>query len=641
MKITNLLPEAGPYGSRNPDTMSASDYDRYQQDQMDQGKRDFKRNEHEAEWEREQEYTRQLQARDQGPWYLRIDGKILKSQGQPKVFDLKKGANNYALAIIKNKPELQGKIMLTKSSADQAPTEAASGGSSSSGNMASSSGRINPDTIVVQEHKKGVKAMKYTTKTRSPVAKAHQAIGSGSGEHKDKKKVATQVRGQKHKNKSTEVAESYSIRLERMTENARMLDEIMDPSGKWATAWRILGSRFAKAFPWLTVAGGVGGLAAFGVLAPMVAAAGGWATALTALTAGEAVSGLGMTALAAPTIMQQLKSFFSADEESISAAIKKWVASKVGDEADVKEFVILHAKSVLEGKPSFRWRAQEWKTYLSAKAAEAYLEKNDKYWLDTFNQQKAEKEKPEQEKPEQGMTERGEPRTPPGHFDSMMPQQLSTPTRGVDKKGRTQAQWLQLVKQKFPNAKVMVAKMQDGPCIATLADGRKLYWSKVEQAAAEGYNPNSVSAQHRREIQSNHEANIRKKAETGDPDAKKRLELMLKHKERRANDYAARMEREGVAEGFNGEYDDEAGMAQSNLRTMARAVDGLLKTIKKNDNLPEWGQEKIAKAEMMLVSVWDYLLSQKEMGMDPKQGVAESNWYELRLSQLLESDLKK
>jgi hypothetical protein len=71
-------------------------------------------------------------------------------------------------------------------------------------------------------------------------------------------------------------------------------------------------------------------------------------------------------------------------------------------------------------------------------------------------------------------------------------------------------------------------------------------------------------------------------------------------------------------EEFNSEYDDEAGMAQSNLRTMARAVDGLLKTIKNNDNLPEWGQEKIAKAEMMLVSVWDYLQSQKELGMDPK-----------------------
>ena len=80
----------------------------------------------------------------------------------------------------------------------------------------------------------------------------------------------------------------------------------------------------------------------------------------------------------------------------------------------------------------------------------------------------------------------------------------------------------------------------------------------------------------------------------------------------------------GVAEEFNGEYDDEAGMAQSNLLTTARAVMGLLKTIKDRDNLPEWGQEKIAKAEMMLVSVWDYLQSQKAMGNDPQQGVAEA-----------------
>ena len=80
---------------------------------------------------------------------------------------------------------------------------------------------------------------------------------------------------------------------------------------------------------------------------------------------------------------------------------------------------------------------------------------------------------------------------------------------------------------------------------------------------------------------------------------------------------------QGVAEGFNGEYDDEAGMAQSNLITTARAVMGLLKTIKDRDNLPEWGQEKIAKAEMMLVSVWDYLQSQKAMGNDPQQDMAE------------------
>jgi len=67
-----------------------------------------------------------------------------------------------------------------------------------------------------------------------------------------------------------------------------------------------------------------------------------------------------------------------------------------------------------------------------------------------------------------------------------------------------------------------------------------------DELLSDSYNPNSVSAQHRRDMQSNHESNIRKKAEAGDEDAKKRLELMLKHKERRANDYNDRMERESI-----------------------------------------------------------------------------------------------
>lgn len=65
------------------------------------------------------------------------------------------------------------------------------------------------------------------------------------------------------------------------------------------------------------------------------------------------------------------------------------------------------------------------------------------------------------------------------------------------------------------------------------------------------------------------------------------------------------------------EYNDEAGMARGNLLTLARAVKGLIDTIDTDDNLPEWCQEKIAKSEMMLVTVWDYLLSQKEQGIDP------------------------
>jgi len=79
-----------------------------------------------------------------------------------------------------------------------------------------------------------------------------------------------------------------------------------------------------------------------------------------------------------------------------------------------------------------------------------------------------------------------------------------------------------------------------------------------------------------------------------------------------------------ITENFNGEYDDEAGMAQTNLHTIARAAQGLLDTIDNKENLPEWVQEKIAKVEGMMVTAWDYLLSQEEQGMDPQMMEAKS-----------------
>jgi hypothetical protein len=66
---------------------------------------------------------------------------------------------------------------------------------------------------------------------------------------------------------------------------------------------------------------------------------------------------------------------------------------------------------------------------------------------------------------------------------------------------------------------------------------------------------------------------------------------------------------QGVAEEYNAEYDDEAGMADNNLSTLRRAVEGLDDLIDTGDNLPEWCQEKIAVAKSMLVSVWDYMES--------------------------------
>ena len=74
--------------------------------------------------------------------------------------------------------------------------------------------------------------------------------------------------------------------------------------------------------------------------------------------------------------------------------------------------------------------------------------------------------------------------------------------------------------------------------------------------------------------------------------------------------------KEGVAEGFNGEYDDEAGMADNNLETLRRTVDGIDQVINSGDNLPEWCQEKIAVAKSMLVAVWDYMQSEEERGAE-------------------------
>ena len=69
-----------------------------------------------------------------------------------------------------------------------------------------------------------------------------------------------------------------------------------------------------------------------------------------------------------------------------------------------------------------------------------------------------------------------------------------------------------------------------------------------------------------------------------------------------------------MAEDYNAEYDDEAGMADNNLETLKRAVQGIDDCIQPGDNLPEWCQEKIAQAKGMLVGVWDYMRSEQDRG---------------------------
>ena len=85
--------------------------------------------------------------------------------------------------------------------------------------------------------------------------------------------------------------------------------------------------------------------------------------------------------------------------------------------------------------------------------------------------------------------------------------------RAVDAKGRTQQEWMRLVKAKFPDVKLIQAKMLDGPVFAMLPDGRKLSWNKVEQGVEE------ASLGDYREIAQKQKAQSRMGAMFNDPDA--------------------------------------------------------------------------------------------------------------------------
>jgi hypothetical protein len=99
------------------------------------------------------------------------------------------------------------------------------------------------------------------------------------------------------------------------------------------------------------------------------------------------------------------------------------------------------------GQTEFRWRGKQWPVTLEKNAAEAIVEKNDKYWLEQQNQ-------------------------------SQQPAMAEGISRAVDKQGRTQQEWIQAVYKAYPDAKIVQAKMIDGPCYAMLADGRKVNWVK-------------------------------------------------------------------------------------------------------------------------------------------------------------------
>lgn len=76
-----------------------------------------------------------------------------------------------------------------------------------------------------------------------------------------------------------------------------------------------------------------------------------------------------------------------------------------------------------------------------------------------------------------------------------------------------------------------------------------------------------------------------------------------------------------------GEYSDEVGMVETNMATMLHAIKELNEILKKNENIPEWVQEKIAQAKGMLVAAKDYMLSQHAQGNVQYNEVSElTNW---------------
>ena len=63
-----------------------------------------------------------------------------------------------------------------------------------------------------------------------------------------------------------------------------------------------------------------------------------------------------------------------------------------------------------------------------------------------------------------------------------------------------------------------------------------------------------------------------------------------------------------------GEYDYEGAMARTQLQTIARNAKELVDMLKADENMPEWVQNKITKAEDYITAVNDYLKSRQELG---------------------------
>ena len=76
--------------------------------------------------------------------------------------------------------------------------------------------------------------------------------------------------------------------------------------------------------------------------------------------------------------------------------------------------------------------------------------------------------------------------------------------------------------------------------------------------------------------------------------------------------------KDAIAE--NGEYDQEGEMAKGQIHTIVRHAKELEAVLHDNENLPEWVQEKLGQIKGMMTTVADYMLSNREQGVEAHTG---------------------
>lgn len=70
----------------------------------------------------------------------------------------------------------------------------------------------------------------------------------------------------------------------------------------------------------------------------------------------------------------------------------------------------------------------------------------------------------------------------------------------------------------------------------------------------------------------------------------------------------------------DGEYDQEGEMAKGQIHTIVRHAKELESILHDNENLPEWVQEKLGQIKGMMTTVADYMLSNREQGIEHATG---------------------